>query len=49
MFSIPIMSEDQVLKFLGGLDETKTTGKDRVSAKLLKMAAHVLANHSQIF
>ncbi len=43
MFSIPIMSEDQVLKFLGDLDETKTTGKDGVSANLLKMAAHVLA------
>ncbi len=43
MFSIPIMSEDQVLKFLGDLDETKTTGMDGVSAKLLKMAAHVLA------
>ncbi len=43
MFSIPIMSEDQVLKFLGDLDETKTTGMDGVSAKLLKMAAHLLA------
>ncbi len=43
MFTIPIMSEDQVLKFRGVLDETKTTGKDGVSAKLLKMAAHVLA------
>ncbi len=43
MFSIRIMSEDQVLKFLGYLDETKTTGKDGVSAKLLKIAAHVLA------
>ncbi len=41
MFSIPIMSEDQVLKFLGDLDETKPTGMDGVSAKLLKMAAHV--------
>ncbi len=43
MFSIPIMSEDQVLKFLGDLNETKTTGKDGVSATLLKLAAHVLA------
>ncbi len=43
MFSIPIMTEDQVLKFLGNLDETKTTAKDGISAKLLKMAAHVLA------
>ncbi len=43
MFCIPIMSEDQVLKFLVDLDETKTTGMDGVSAKLLKMSAHVLA------
>ncbi len=43
MFSIPIMSEDQVLKFLGDLDETKTKGKDGVSAKLHKMATHVIA------
>ncbi len=43
MFSIPIMSEDKVITFLGDLDETKTTGMDGVSAKLLKMAAHVLA------
>ncbi len=42
MFSIPIMSEDQVLKCLGDLDETKTTGMDGVSAKLLKMAVNVL-------
>ncbi len=42
-FSILIMSEDQVLKFHGDLDETKTTGMDGVSAKLLKMAANVLA------
>ncbi len=42
MFSIPIMSEDQVLIFLGDLDETKTTEMDGVSAKLLTMAALVL-------
>ncbi len=41
MFSIPIMSEDQ--EFRGDLDEAKTIGKDGVSAKLLKMVAHVLA------
>ncbi len=43
MFRIPIMSEDQVLKCLGDLDERKTTGKDGVSAKLTKMAVNVLA------
>ncbi len=44
MFGIPIMSEDQVLNFLGVLDETKTTGMDGVSAKLLKMSAPVQWN-----
>ncbi len=43
MLSIPIMSEDQVLSFLGDQDDTKMTGVDIISAKLLKMAAHVLA------
>ncbi len=43
MFSIPIMFEDQVLIFRGDLDETKTTGMDGVSAKLLKIVTHVLA------
>ncbi len=43
MFSIPIMSEDQVLKFLGDLDETKITEMNGVSAKLFKIFAPVLA------
>ncbi len=37
------MSEDQILKFLGDVDEAKTTGMDGVSTKLLQIAAPVLA------
>ncbi len=42
MFTIRIMSEDQVLKVRGDLDETKATGMDGVSGKLLQMAAPIL-------
>ena len=43
LFSIPLMSETDVLKLLSSLEEGKATGLDGVSAKLLKISAPVLA------
>ena len=42
MFTIPLMTQEQVLKLSPDVDETKPNITDGVSARLLKMAAPVL-------
>ena len=41
-FSIPLITEEEVMKLIGNLGENKATGLDGVSAKLLRLAAPVL-------
>ena len=43
-FDMPLLNKDKVLKFLNGLDESKSTGTDDVGPRLLKMAAPFVAD-----
>ncbi len=41
-FSIPLITEEEVMKLIGNLGENKATGLHGVSAKLLRLAGPVL-------
>lgn len=43
-FDMPLLNKDKVLKFLNGLDVSKSTGTDDVGPRLLKMAAPFVAD-----